>query len=153
MASSLNLTDILVHEFNSSHTNPFIILIHDLNAKKNPPVDATQSTRLLLSVVTYNIIILVCLGIICLPYLQGKGTKNRRHWVVKRRYLDGRKSSFTTLFSSSASINLASSFIENRSTTLLDSKQVRTHTQTHILHPLYEQNESWRNLLVVASKN
>jgi hypothetical protein len=96
MASSLNLTDILVHEFNGSQSNPFIILIHNLNAKKNPPVDATQSTTLLLSVVTYNVIILVCLGIIFLPYLQGKGTKNRRHWIVKRRYLDGRKSFTTT---------------------------------------------------------
>ncbi|PLW20827.1 hypothetical protein PCANC_08265 [Puccinia coronata f. sp. avenae] len=91
MASSLNLTDILVHEFNGSQSNPFIILIHNLNAKKNPPVDATQSTTLLLSVVTYNVIILVCLGIIFLPYLQGKGTKNRRHWIVKRRYLDGHR--------------------------------------------------------------
>ncbi|WAQ91289.1 hypothetical protein PtA15_14A171 [Puccinia triticina] len=70
-------------------TNPFLVLMRGLDAKQNPPVDASQARDLLVSVATYIIIFLVCVAIICLPYLQGAGGHRRRHWMIKRQYLDG----------------------------------------------------------------
>ncbi|KNZ55626.1 hypothetical protein VP01_2629g4 [Puccinia sorghi] len=93
MASSPSLTDLL-KQLHDPDINPFPAIIHQLDAKKNPPVDAAQANGLLLSIATYNIIFLVCVAIICLPYLQGSGRANRRHWFIKRQYLDGHRSPY-----------------------------------------------------------
>ncbi|KAI9611728.1 hypothetical protein KEM48_004470 [Puccinia striiformis f. sp. tritici PST-130] len=62
--------------------------IRTLKEKQNPPVDDSQSRGLLITVVAYNFIFLVCVAIICLPYLQGVDGHKRRHWIIKRQFLD-----------------------------------------------------------------
>jgi hypothetical protein len=95
MASpSPTLADIIVQSSQGPKINPFVDLIRGLDEKQNPPVDDSQTEGLLFSIATYIVVFLVCLAIISLPYLQGAGGHRRRHWVMKRQYLDGRKRSF-----------------------------------------------------------
>ncbi|KAA1133430.1 hypothetical protein PGTUg99_008853 [Puccinia graminis f. sp. tritici] len=90
MASpSPTLADIIVKSSQGPKINPFVDLIRGLDEKQNPPVDDSQTEGLLLSIATYIVVFLVCLAIISLPYLQGAGGHKRRHWVMKRQYLDG----------------------------------------------------------------
>ncbi|KAI7941468.1 hypothetical protein MJO29_013542 [Puccinia striiformis f. sp. tritici] len=93
MASQLTLTDLL----NQSHdpkTNPFTGVILGLKEQQNPAVDEAQARGILYSIITYNVVFLVCAAIICLPYLQGVGGHQRRHWIIKRQYLDSHGQSY-----------------------------------------------------------
>ncbi|KAH9455229.1 hypothetical protein Pst134EA_022700 [Puccinia striiformis f. sp. tritici] len=77
--------------------NPYIGLIRTLKEKQNPPVDDSQSRGLLITVVAYNFIFLVCVAIICLPYLQGVDGHKRRHWIIKRQFLDAHRQPYWIL--------------------------------------------------------
>ncbi|POV99064.1 hypothetical protein PSTT_13986 [Puccinia striiformis] len=109
MASQLTLTDLL----NQSHdpkTNPFTGVILGLKEQQNPAVDEAQARGILYSIITYNAVFLVCAAIICLPYLQGVGGHQRRHWIIKRQYLDSRKHRFLGCSSSFNSPQLVNVF-------------------------------------------
>ncbi|POW05117.1 hypothetical protein PSHT_10951 [Puccinia striiformis] len=109
MASQLTLTDLL----NQSHdpkTNPFTGVILGLKEQQNPAVDEAQARGILYSIITYNVVFLVCAAIICLPYLQGVGGHQRRHWIIKRQYLDSRKHRFLGCSSSFNSPQLVNVF-------------------------------------------
>ncbi|WAQ91279.1 hypothetical protein PtA15_14A161 [Puccinia triticina] len=88
-SSSPTLEAILNGTSHDPKSNPFLSLMRGLDRRQNPPVDASQARELLVSIATYIIIFLVCVTIICLPYLQGAGGHRRRHWIIKRQYLDG----------------------------------------------------------------
>ncbi|KAI9623841.1 hypothetical protein H4Q26_017116 [Puccinia striiformis f. sp. tritici PST-130] len=92
MASQLTLTDLL----NQSHdpkTNPFTGVISALRNNRirrwmrhKPEVSSTPHYL--------QRRVLVCAAIICLPYLQGVGGHQRRHWIIKRQYLDSHGQSY-----------------------------------------------------------